>query len=85
MTRNRVETFEMGRNLDPGGGTLIQAGSPRAKDFKTVISRNKEGGDLVTAQKVPGVHLPHMGDGVGAEDEVSARGADSLNSLCIPC
>ena len=71
--------------MDLGESIFAPTGSPSAECSKTTFSRNKKGDHPRTAQKVPGVHLPHMGVGVGAEDEVSARGADSLNSLCIPC
>ena len=74
----------MSRNLDPPGSTLIQAGSPGAKDSKTALSGDEEGGDLATAQKVPGVDLADTGDGVATGNAVSAGGAESLISLYIP-
>ena len=57
------------------------AGSER---FKKHISRNQKQGHLATAQKVPGVDLPDMGDGDGVESSVAAGGAESVISLCIP-
>ena len=75
---------EMGGPMGLGGYLLTRMSSPGAEVSKTRFSRIQKHGHLATAQKVPGVHLPYMGDGVGTGNELSARGAKPLISLYIP-
>ena len=79
-----VRRCEMGDPMGLGGYLLTPMSSAGAEVSKTPLSRIQKHGHLATAQKVPGVDLPDMGDGVGPGNEVSAGGAESLISLCIP-
>ena len=67
-----------------GGYLLTPMSSPGAKDSETIFSMIQKQGHLATTQKVSGVHLPDMGDGVGPGNEISAGGAELVISLCIP-
>ena len=82
--RNGAGRFEMRDPGGLGGYVFAPAGSPSAECSKTIFSRIKKGGHLATAQKVRACSLAYMGDGVATRNEVSAGGADSLDSLCIP-
>ena len=75
----------MGGPIGLGGYLLTRMSSPGAEVSKTPLSRIQKHGHLATVQKVPGVDLPDMGDGVGPGKDVSAGGAESLISLYIPC
>ena len=75
---------EMGGPIGLGGYLLTRMSSPGAEVSKMSFFRIQEHGHLATAQKVPGVDLPDMGDGDGVENSVVAGGAESVISLCIP-
>ena len=75
---------EMGGPIGLGGYLLTRMSSPGAEVSKTRFSRIQKHGHLATAQKVPGVDLPDMGDGDGVENSVAAEGAESVIPLCIP-
>ena len=52
MQRRAGTLIQAGGNLDPSGGTLIQAGPPGAGDSKTTVSRHEGEGDLCPEQRV---------------------------------